>query len=43
MVNAMEKGWKDKLPNALWAHRTAYKTPIGMSSFQLVYGKVAIY
>jgi transposase InsO family protein len=38
-VNAMGKGWKDKLPDALWAYRIAYKTPIGMSSFQLVYGK----
>ena len=35
----MEKGWKDKLPDALWVYRTAYKTPIGMSPFQLVYGK----
>ena len=39
MVNAMGKGWKDKLPNALWAYRTAYKTLIGMSPFQLVYGE----
>ena len=39
MVNAMGKGWNDKLPYALWAYRTAYKTPIGMSPFQLVYGK----
>jgi hypothetical protein len=31
--------WKDKLPEALWAYRTTYKTPIGMSPFQLVYGK----
>ena len=35
----MGKGWKSKLPDALWAYRTAYKTPIGMSPFQLVYGK----
>ena len=35
----MGKGWKSKLPDALWAYRTAYKTPIEMSPFQLVYGK----
>jgi len=35
----MGKGWKNKLPDALWAYRMAYKTPIGMSSCQLVYGK----
>jgi len=35
----MGTGWKHKLPEALWAYRTAYKTPIGMSPYQLVYGK----
>ena len=38
-VNEMWKGWKDKLLDALWAYRTAYKTPIDMSPYQLIYGK----
>ena len=38
-VNAMGKGWKSKLPEALWAYWTAYKTPIGMTPYQLVYDK----
>ena len=38
-VIEMGKGWKNKLPDALWAYRTAYKTPISMSLFQFVYGK----
>nr|GEU79595.1 reverse transcriptase domain-containing protein [Tanacetum cinerariifolium] len=32
--------WSDKLDDALWAFRTAYKTPIGCTSYKLVYGKV---
>jgi len=35
----MGKNWKNKLHDALWAYRTAYKTAIGMSPYQLVYGK----
>ena len=34
------KDWAHKLPDALWAYRTAYRTPIGMSPFQLIFGKV---
>jgi len=35
----MGKEWKNMLPDALWAYRTSYKTPISMSPHQLVYGK----
>jgi transposase InsO family protein len=34
MVDEMGTTWKDRLPDALWAYRMAYKTP-----YQLVYGK----
>ncbi|XP_025702795.1 uncharacterized protein [Arachis hypogaea] len=33
------KDWSTRLADVLWAYRTAYKTPIGMSLFCLVYGK----
>jgi len=35
----MGQAWKEKLPEALWAYQTVYKTPIGMTPYQLVYGK----
>ena len=39
IVNKMGTAWKDKLHDALWANQTAYKTPIGMSPYQLIYRK----
>ena len=33
------RDWAAKLPDAIWAYRTAFKTPIVMSPFMLIYGK----
>nr|GEV35050.1 reverse transcriptase domain-containing protein [Tanacetum cinerariifolium] len=38
-VGENHASWSDKLDDALWAFRTAYKTPIGCTSYKLVYGK----
>jgi hypothetical protein len=38
-VNQLGRSWTSKLSEALWAYRTAYKTPIGVTPYQLVYEK----
>jgi transposase InsO family protein len=39
MVNQMDRSWKSKLSEALWVYQTAFKMPISMTPYQLVYGK----
>ncbi|GJY15429.1 reverse transcriptase domain-containing protein [Tanacetum coccineum] len=38
-VGENRASWSDRLDDALWAFRTAYKTPIGYTPYKLVYGK----
>ncbi|KAA3470666.1 Retrovirus-related Pol polyprotein from transposon 17.6 [Gossypium australe] len=39
VVNLTNKDWSSRLDEALWAYHTKFKTPLGMSSFNLFYGK----
>ena len=39
IIQPDEKDWAHKLSDALWAYRTTYKPPIGMSPFWLIFGK----
>ncbi|GJW55256.1 reverse transcriptase domain-containing protein [Tanacetum coccineum] len=39
-VGENRASWSDRLDDALWAFRTAYKTPIVCTPYKLVYGKL---
>ena len=38
-VNKSRSDWPLKINDALWAYRTAFKNPMGMSPYKMVYGK----
>ncbi|XP_042444099.1 uncharacterized protein LOC122029226 [Zingiber officinale] len=38
-VRPDRKDWSRRLSDALWAYRTTFKTPIGMSPYRIIYGK----
>ena len=38
-VNSSKKDWAKRIDDALWAYRTTFKTPLGMSPFRLVFKK----
>lgn len=39
IVQPNKNHWSNKLYDALWAHRTTYEAPIGMSLYRVVFGK----
>ena len=39
-VNRSRKNWARKFNDALWAYRTAYKNPMGMSPYKMVLEKL---
>ena len=41
-ANRSWKNWSKKLDDALWAYRTTYKSPMGMSPYKMFMEKLVI-
>ena len=41
-VNVTRKDWVNKINDSLWAYRIAFKTPLGMASYRIIYGKTCL-
>ena len=41
VVSSSRKDWVDRLVEATWAYNTTWKTTIGFTPYELVYGKKA--
>jgi len=39
IIQPSRKDWSNRVDDALWAHRIAYKAPIGMSPYRVIFGK----
>lgn len=39
IVSSSRKDWSLKLDEDLWAYQTVFKAPIGLTPFQMIYGK----
>ncbi|RDX94192.1 hypothetical protein CR513_23455, partial [Mucuna pruriens] len=42
MTNPSRKYWSRLLEDALWVHRTAYRTPLGMSPYRIVFESASV-
>lgn len=41
-VQLHKKDWSSRLPEAVWAYRTTWKTTTGFTPFELLYGKTTM-